>query len=206
MRTTHLIAHSAPLLGPEEEEAVVRVLRSGRLAQGPEVAAFEQECASLVGRRFGVAVSSGTAALHLALHALGVGRDDRVVIPAYACASLLTSVSLQDGTAHLADVNADFNLDPAHVPGDADYVILPHLFGKRATAPEHGVVIEDLAQSIGGDTGRTGAAAIASFYATKLLTTGEGGSSPTTRAWPSCCAIAGTTTTGTSSPSGSATR
>lgn len=175
MRTTYLIAHSAPVIGVEEEEAVVRVLRSGRLAQGPEVEAFEEECAAFVGRRHGVAVSSGTAALHLALHGLGANDGTVVAIPAYACASLLTAVSLQGATAHVADVNGDFNLDTGHVPEDAGYVILPHLFGKRADTPGRGVVIEDLAQSIGGETGTAGAVAIASFYATKLLTTGEGG-------------------------------
>lgn len=163
------------MLGVEEEEAVVRVLRSGRLAQGPEVEAFEDECAAFVGRRYGVAVSSGTAALHLALHALGVEADDIVAIPAYACASLLTAVSLQRATAHIVDVNDDFNLDARQVPVDTGYVILPHLFGKRAETPGRGVVIEDVAQSIGGDAGRAGTVAIASFYATKLLTTGEGG-------------------------------
>ncbi len=175
MRTTHLIAHSAPVVGAEEEEAVLRVLRSGRLAQGPEVAAFEAECAALAGRRHGVAVSSGTAALHLALNALGVGESEDVAIPAYACASLLTAVSLQGAIACICDIGDDLNLDPRVVPRDARFAIVPHLFGKTAALPERPVVIEDIAQSLGGETGRAGVAAIASFYATKLITTGEGG-------------------------------
>jgi len=174
MRTTGLIAHSAPFVGAEEEDAVVRVLRSGRLAQGPEVEAFEEECAARVGRKYGVAVSSGTAALHLALHALGVDENDTVVIPAYACASLLTAITMQRTTAHLCDVGADFNLVAAKLP-PCSAVVLPHLFGKAAQRPDHSRVIEDLAQSIGGETGRDGVVAIASFYATKLMTTGEGG-------------------------------
>ncbi len=154
---------------------MLRVLRSGRLAQGPEVAAFEEECAAVVGRRFGVAVSSGTAALHLVLNALDVPIGEDVVIPAYACASLLTAVSLHGATSCICDVGEDFNLDARVVPRGAKYAIVPHLFGKRAALPGHPAVIEDVAQSLGGPWGREGLAAIASFYATKLITTGEGG-------------------------------
>lgn len=170
---TYRIAHSAPCIGEEEVEAVVRVMRSGRIAQGPEVEAFENECAAFVGRRYGIAVSSGTAALHLALQTLCPG--GRVALPSYGCASLLTAVRLADGTPELCDIGADFNLDSRTVPNNCDAVIVPHLFGARATLLDHKTIIEDIAQSIGGPTGRTGVVAIASFYATKLMTTGEGG-------------------------------
>jgi dTDP-4-amino-4,6-dideoxygalactose transaminase len=151
------------------------VLRSGHLAQGPEVAAFEDECAALVGRRFGVAVSSGTAALHLTLDALGVPTGHDVAIPAYACASLMTATALHGATACVCDVADDFNLDRRVVPRAVHFAIVPHLFGKPARLPRQPVVIEDIAQSLGGPTGRMGIAAVASFYATKLITTGEGG-------------------------------
>lgn len=175
MRTAHLIAHSAPVVGAEEEAAVVRVLRSGRLAQGPEVAAFEEECASLAGRRFGVAVSSGTAAIHLALSAMDLPAGEDVAIPAYACASLLTATALHGAVACICDVDENFNLDARVVPREAEIAIVPHLFGKRAALPGSPIVIEDIAQSIGGPWGRDGIASVASFYATKLVTTGEGG-------------------------------
>jgi dTDP-4-amino-4,6-dideoxygalactose transaminase len=175
LRTAHLIAHSAPVVGAEEEAAVLRVLRSGRLAQGPEVAAFEQECAAIAGRRYGVAVSSGTAAIHLALTSMNLPAGADVVIPAYACASLLTATALQGAVACICDVDEDFNLDPRVVPRDAKAAIVPHLLGKRATLPTHPVVIEDIAQSLGAPWGRDGVMAVASFYATKLITTGEGG-------------------------------
>jgi len=175
VRTTYLIQHSAPQIGAEEEAAVLRVMRSGRLAQGPEVEAFERECAALVGRRHGVALSSGTAALHLTLRALGSGGGQEVAIPAYACASLMTATALNGSVARVCDVGPDFNLDPSCVPPRARFVIAPHLFGKAAPILPRGTVIEDIAQSIGGITGRAGVAAVVSFYATKMLTTGEGG-------------------------------
>src|SRR5438477_13203969 len=73
-----------PAVGAEEEEAALRVLRSGRLTQGPEVAAFEEELAAACKRRWAVAVSSGTAALHLSLIGLGVRPGERVTVPAFA--------------------------------------------------------------------------------------------------------------------------
>lgn len=169
------VPHSRPTIGESEIEAVAQVLRSGHLAQGPEVEAFERECAEFVGRRHAVAVSSGTAALHLALGAVGVDHETRVALPAYACASLLTAVTLQRGKAVLCDVRDDFNLDASAVPADCPVSIVPHLFGAAARLPATGIAIEDIAQSIGGDTGRNSPVAIASFYATKMLTTGEGG-------------------------------
>ncbi len=167
------VSHSAPVIGEEEVEAVARVLRSGRLAQGLEVAAFEAECTAVVGRKYGVAVSNGTAALHLALKVLCPG--GRAALPSYGCASLLTAVDLAEAGPLICDTRDDFNLNPATVSSEAKAVIVPHLFGARATMPANSTIIEDIAQSIGGPTGREGIVAIASFYATKLMTTGEGG-------------------------------
>jgi dTDP-4-amino-4,6-dideoxygalactose transaminase len=174
VRTTYVIQHSAPQIGALEEAAVLRVMRSGRLAQGPEVEAFEMECAAVVGRRYGVAVSSGTAALHLVLHAIGA-RGQEVAVPAYACASLMTATALSGSIARVCDIGADFSIDPSGVPPRARFVIAPHLFGKASPILPRGIVIEDIAQSIGGITGRAGVASVASFYATKMMTTGEGG-------------------------------
>ena len=170
---TYRVHHSAPCVGDEEVEAVARVLRSGRLAQGPEIEAFEHECAALVGRKFAVAVSSGTAALHVGLEVLCPGK--RVALPSYGCASLLTAVRLANAGQVLCDIGPEFNIDIATVPRDCDAVIVPHLFGARAVLPDGATTIEDIAQSIGGPTGRGGIVTIASFYATKLMTTGEGG-------------------------------
>ncbi|MCH8203890.1 MAG: DegT/DnrJ/EryC1/StrS family aminotransferase [Candidatus Hydrogenedentes bacterium] len=175
MRTADLIQHSAPVIGDEEVEAVSRVLYSGCIAQGPEVEAFEEECAAFIGRRHAVAVSSGTAALHLALNALGVDERSTVAAPSYACASLLTAISLQRAKPYLCDVGPDFNLDTRTLPQEVDATIVPHLFGAPAQVPPGPAVIEDIAQSFGGPTGSHAPLAITSFYATKMMTTGEGG-------------------------------
>jgi perosamine synthetase len=170
-----MIPHSRPTIIGEEAEAMARVLASGQLAQGREVEAFEHECATRLGRKHGVAVNSGTAALHLALLVLGAGEGDTVALPSYACASLAQAVAWQGANSLLGDVDDHFNLDAATIPDDVTAVIVTHLFGATATLPKHPKVVEDLAQSFGGDTGRGSAVAITSFYATKVLTTGEGG-------------------------------
>lgn len=169
------IPHSRPTIGPAEITAVQRVLESGAIAQGREVAAFEEECAAMVGRRHGVAVNSGTAALHLALVGMGVSSGDTIAIPSYACAALAQAVSWQGATSVLCDSGDNFNLDPDRVPDSVMGVIVPHLFGATARLPRHPSVVEDLAHAIGGPAGNASILAIASFYATKMMTTGEGG-------------------------------
>lgn len=170
-----MIPHSRPTIASGELEAVSRVLQSGRIAQGAEVEAFEQECAAFLGRRYGVAVSSGTAALHLTLGALGVERDEPVALPSYACAALITAITLQQGQPLLCDIGDDLNIATETVPTSARVSIVPHLFGAPAALPATSTIIEDVAQSMGGDTGAGTPVAITSFYATKLMTTGEGG-------------------------------
>ena len=173
-----MIPHSKPLIGDNEIEAVTNVLRAGCLSQGAQVAAFEDECAAFVGRRHGVAVNSGTAALHLALISLGVEQNDIVAIPSYACAALVHPVHWRNADTALCDIGPDYNIDVEHVPSTCKAVIVPHIFGKScdvARMPKGPVIIEDIAQSIGGATGTRAPVCVASFYATKMLTTGEGG-------------------------------
>jgi perosamine synthetase len=170
-----MIPHSRPMVGEEEAQAMAAVLASGNLAQGREVEAFEKETAAFLGRRYGIAVNSGTAALHLALMALGVHPEDSVAVPSYACASLTQAIAWQRAHPVLCEIDKDFNLDPAKVPAEVRAVVVPHLFGATAALPQHGCVVEDLAQAFGGTAGKEGIVAITSFYATKLLTTGEGG-------------------------------
>ena len=169
-----MIPHSAPSIDSQELDAVNRVLRSGMLAQGREVEAFEKEAAEFLQRRHAIALSSGTAALHLALAALGVGDTDSVYIPSYACAALPNAVALQHAQWLPVDNQPSYNMDPTPIPPGST-VIVAHLFGEPAPIPAHCAVIEDIAQSIGGPTGRAGLISITSFYATKLMTTGEGG-------------------------------
>jgi dTDP-4-amino-4,6-dideoxygalactose transaminase len=178
------IPHSRPDLGRAEERAVIRALRSGMIGGGPETASFERELAAFVGVRGAVAVHSGSAALHAALLALGVGKGDRVLLPTYACAAVLNAVRYTGAAEILADVDpATGNLDPAdarrRLRARTKALIVPHLFGRPAPLAELrrlGVpVVEDCAMAVGGGTGAGGALSIFSFYATKMLAAGHGG-------------------------------
>src|SRR5437016_4637329 len=145
--------------------------------------------AKVTGQSQGVAVSSGTAALYLALMALGIGARDEVVIPSYVCTALWHAVRLTGAKPVLADIDpVTFHLSPQAMTRvltcHTKAVIVPHMFGLPAdieTIKRHGVhVIEDCAQTLGvtvhgAPVGGMGKLAICSFYATKLLTTGEGG-------------------------------
>ena len=184
-----MIPHSRPTLSEADAEAVARVVLSGQIAQGREVEAFEREVAAFVGQHDAVAVSSGTAALHLALLSLGVGPGAEVVIPTYVCDALHHAVTHAGATPVLADADPGTgSLDPDDVKrrltARTKAIILPHAFGLAAGVEAFlamGVpVIEDCAQTIGGQdggrpVGTRGALAVFSFYATKMLTTGEGG-------------------------------
>jgi len=183
-----IIPHSRPTLGEEEAEAVRQVILSGQIAQGQMVERFEQELARFIGVRGAVATSSGTSALHLALLALEVGEGDEVLIPTYSCSALLNAVLYVGAKPVLVDCGDDFNISPLdfkrRISPKAKACIIPHLFGHPAIIDEikeTGVkVIEDIAQSIGGEfkgrkLGAWGDITVASFYATKVITTGEGG-------------------------------
>ncbi len=181
------------MLGEEERDAVERVLRSGRLAQGSEVAAFEDEFAALVSGRECVAVNSGTSALHLGLLAAGIGAGDEVVVPSFTFAASANAVAMAGATPVFADIDpATFCLDPESARAavtERTRAILPvHLYGQpagieelRAVAESAGVLlIEDACQAPGsscpaGPAGTIGDLAAFSFYATKNMTTGEGG-------------------------------
>lgn len=159
------------------------------LAQGEEVRGFEREVGEFLGMPAGVAVSSGTAALHLALLGLGVAAGDEVILPSYVCVAPLHAIEYIGATPRLADADPKtFNLDPDDVRRRLGRrtraIIVPHLFGLPAElAPllDLGLpIIEDCAQAVGAayrgqPVGTFGAVAVLSFYATKLLTTGEGG-------------------------------
>jgi perosamine synthetase len=184
-----LIPHSRPWITGGDVRAVARVVRTGRLAQGTEVAAFEAEIGRFLDLPPGVAVSSGTAALHLALVGLGLGPGQEVILPSYVCVAPLHAVEYVGAVPRLADVDpVSYNLDPADVrrrmTRRTRAVIVPHLFGLPADLDallDLGVpLIEDCAQSLGATyrgrpVGGFGAVSTLSFYATKLLATGEGG-------------------------------
>jgi dTDP-4-amino-4,6-dideoxygalactose transaminase len=184
-----LIPHSRPTVSEDDAQAVARVVRTGQLAAGPEVAAFEAEVAARVGVAAAAAVSSGTAALELALRALGVGAGAEVIVPSYVCDALHHAVTRCGATPVLADADpATLTLSPIdakrRLTGRTRGVIVPHAFGLAVDpAPFEALgvpVIEDCAQALGAAVGARaagslGRVAVCSFYATKLLTTGEGG-------------------------------
>lgn len=184
-----LIPHSRPTVDRRDIRAVADVLRSGCLAQGEQVRRFEEGVASFLGRRGGVATSSGTSALHLALLALGVRPGDQVIVPSYACVALLHAIQYVGADPRLADIDPDtYNLCPRaarrRLTRKTRAVIVPHMFGMPADLDEivsWGVpVIEDCAQTLGAtyrgrQAGAWGVLTVCSFYATKVLTTGEGG-------------------------------
>src|SRR5258706_14367866 len=126
-----------PVIGDDEIEAAVRVLRSGMVVQGPEVAAFEDEFAALVGGRSCVAVNSGTSALQLTLMALGFGPGDEVIVPSFSFAATANVVRLVGAQPGFVDIDpANFCLDPAAVAaaiGPRTVAIMPvHLYGYPA--------------------------------------------------------------------------
>jgi perosamine synthetase len=188
------IPPAKPLIGDEERAAVDRVLRSGMIAQGPEVAAFEQEYSEHFGLgRACVAVNSGTSGLHLGLLASGVGRGDEVIVPSFTFAATANSVALTGATPVFADIDPDsFCLDPASVESritERTKAVMPvHLYGHPADMPgfaaladKHGIaVFEDAAQAHGASlngtpVGAFGQFAMFSLYPTKNMTSGEGG-------------------------------
>lgn len=179
-------------MGDAEIAAVVRVLKSGQLAQGPQVAEFERELAASLGVAHAVAVNSGTAAIHCALAALEIGDDDEVLTTPFTFAATATPVLMQRARVRFVDVDPrTFNADLAHFARAATpqtkAVIGVDLFGLPFDRTglhalrERGVaVVEDACQAIGAvrdgmPAGKGCDAAAFSFYATKNLTTGEGG-------------------------------
>ena len=192
--TQSFIPPAKPIIGDEERAAVDRVLRSGMIAQGPEVAAFETEFSEhfKLGRAC-VAVNSGTSGLHLGLLSCGIGAGDEVIVPSFTFAATANSVALTGATPVFADISADdFTLDPASVEAsitEHTKAIMPvHLYGHpaqmdklRTIADSHSLLpFEDAAQAHGASldgtpVGAFGDFAMFSLYPTKNMTSGEGG-------------------------------
>jgi perosamine synthetase len=186
-----MIPIARPQLGTEEETAVLEVMRSGALAQGARVRAFEEAFAEAMGARFAVATSNGTTALYLALVAHGVGPGDEVITSPLTFIATANAIAQTGARPVMADVDDSLNLDPeaaAALIGPRTKVIMPvHLHGNPADmhafaklADRHGLaLIQDACQAVGAHIGGQplgafGTAAY-SLYATKNITTGEGG-------------------------------
>ncbi|HET7357306.1 MAG TPA: DegT/DnrJ/EryC1/StrS family aminotransferase [Nocardioidaceae bacterium] len=187
------IPPARPVVGDDEIDAAVRVLRSGMVVQGPEVAGFEEEFGALVEGRHCVAVNSGTSALQLALMAMGIGPGDEVIVPSFSFAASANAVRLVGADPAFVDIEPDhFNVDPAAVEaaiGPRTAAIMPvHLYGHPADmtaigviAERHGLgVVEDAAQAHGATwadrpVGAFGTTGCFSFYPTKNMHSLEGG-------------------------------
>ena len=184
-----LIPHSRPTLGEDEARAVAAVISSGQIAEGGVVQRFESAFAEKMGINQAVATSSGTAALHLILLAMGIGPGDEVIIPSYVCTALLHAVQYVGARPIIAEIDSvTYNIDPddvqKRITTRTKAVIVPHMFGLAANLEKllnlDVPLIEDCAQAVGGiyhqkPLGTFGDAAIFSFYATKMMATGEGG-------------------------------
>lgn len=168
---------ASPHLDEDDIAAAVRVLRSGALVQGHEVAAFEDEFSGLVDGRHCIAVNSGTTALWLSLLGLGIGRGDEVIVPAFTFAATAAAVRLTGATPVFADIDpATFCLDPAAtadaVTSRTAAVIPVHLFGHPADmhalltlAGRHGLaLIEDAAQAHAPSVSSAAAAASSAWW------------------------------------------
>lgn len=181
-----------PLISDEELEAVARVLRTGHLAQGPEVEAFEREFAQAAGTKHAVAVNSGTAAIHAALEAAGIGDGDEVLTTPFTFAATATPILMQRAVPRFVDIDEEtFNVDSsayaAAVTEKTKAVVGVDLFGMPFEAGavnalrKAGIaIVEDACQAIGAQrdgrrAGSIGDAGCFSLYATKNVMTGEGG-------------------------------
>src|SRR5262245_16809798 len=186
-----------PDIGEAEVQAVVETLRSGWLTTGPKVKQFEEEFAEYIGCRHAVAVNSGTAALHLALEAMGIREGDEVIVPTMTFAATAEVVMYLHAWPVLVDCQRDtLNLDPEQlekVVSPKTKAIIPVHFGGHPCdmakileiARHHNLaVIEDAAHTLparyaGKMIGTIGDITCFSFYATKTITTGEGGMATT---------------------------
>lgn len=187
-----MIHIAKPLIGDEEKQAVMEVLDSGIIAQGPRVAAFEAAFAAMCGTKYAIATTSGTTALHVALLAHGIGEGDEVITSSFTFIASANSVLFTGAKPIFVDIEPDtFNLDPAKIEAAITArtkAIMPvHLFGLpanmeaiEAIAKKHNLIlIEDACQShgavFGGQVVGSFGTGCFSLYPTKNITSGEGG-------------------------------
>lgn len=182
-----------PEISEEDIDAVVRVLRSRRLSQGPVAHEFEQALAAYVGVSHGVVVNSGTSALQLALRALEIKDGDEVILPSFSFMAVTNAILAERAVPVFVDIDPrTLNTDPAAleevVSNRTKAIILLHSFGFPAPAEEiiafarsHSLaVIEDACEALGAErnghkAGSLGDIGILAFYPNKVITTGEGG-------------------------------
>jgi perosamine synthetase len=184
---------SAPDITEAEIDAVSQVLRSGRLSLGPMLETFEHAMAQYIGTLHAVAVSSGTAGLHLCIRALNIGDGDEVIVPSFTFIAAANAIRYERAMPVFVDIEpVTLNLDPAKIEAAITprtrAILVVHTFGVPANmqvileiaARHHLLVIEDACEAIGAEVqgrrvGSFGDAAVFAFYPNKQITTGEGG-------------------------------
>ncbi len=184
---------SAPDITEEDIAAVAGVLRTSQLSRGPQAERFEAAMASYIGVPHAIAVSSGTAALHLALVALGIGLGDEVIVPSFTFVAVASAVRYVGASPVFADVGAEsLNISPNAVEAAVTLrtraIVAVHTFGRPVDLPalleiaerHRLVLVEDACEAIGAEiggrrTGSYGDAAVFGFYPNKQITAGEGG-------------------------------
>ena len=191
---TEVIPLARPVIGEAEEHAVLEVLRSRQLSLGPRLGEFERGFAAQVGAPLASALSSGTAGLHLALRAAGVGEGDEVITSPFSFVASANAALYERARPVFADIDpVTLNLDPqaaAAAVGERTRALLPvHIFGYPADMPafealaarHHLGIVEDACEALGAvhadgtAVGGRGSPVVFGFYANKQLTTGEGG-------------------------------
>ena len=188
---TTQIAMSAPDLDDADVAAVVEVLRSGRLALGPQAERFEEMVAGVAGTRHAVAVSSGTAGLHLIVRSLGIGPGDEVLVPSFTFAASVNAILYEGATPVFVDIEpGTYTVDPAsieeRITSRTKAVMVVDVFGHPADhdaiarASGDLPVIDDCCEALGAvyrgrPVGSMGRAGCFAFYPNKQITTGEGG-------------------------------
>jgi len=183
---------SEPILGEEEKKAVIDVLDSGQLSQGEKVRQFEELFAQYIGTKYAIALNSGTAALHLALIANGIGEGDEVITSPFSFVASASAILMSKAKPIFVDIEEDsFNINPYLIEkkiSDKTKAVIPvHLFGypsdmekiNEIAKKNNLIIIEDACQAHGAKIGNKNVGTFGigcfSFYPTKNITTGEGG-------------------------------
>ena len=185
-----MIKHSKPTLDSLEVDSIRDVILNGMIAQGEKVHQFETKMKDYIGRKYAIATNTGLSALHLSLIALGVSEGDEVIVPSYTCGALLHAITYVGAAPIVVDVdyetmNISLRIFRKAITARTKVAIIPHTYGFPIKGIDRfgdlGVnIIEDCATGVGGKyknlrLGSFGRLSAFSFYATKMMTTGEGG-------------------------------
>ena len=187
------ICHSKPFIDEEDNKAVDQQISSGFHASASKTLEFENEFLKYIGTKYAKAVNSGTSALHLALLGLGVKLGDEVILPSFVFQAVLNAVNYTEAEPILVDLSDNYGEEGYNICAEkikrlisknTKAIIVPHMFGVPADLDpiiELGIpIIEDCAQSLGAEykgkkIGGIGKIGVFSFYATKVISTGQGG-------------------------------